>query len=85
MFLGGTVLVSILVPEQIIIADAAFVGHEPVQFTVFLGWVDPSPTVAALPDHLYHGLDVGFDLFPLFGDDHHQHLLADDQAVFRAV
>jgi hypothetical protein len=46
---GG--LVSILVPEQIIIADAAFVGHEPVQFTGFIGWVDPAATFDALPDH----------------------------------
>ena len=52
MFLDGTVgSVSILVPEQIIIADASFVGHEPVQFTGFIGWVDPAAAFDALPDH----------------------------------
>lgn len=46
---GG--LVSILVPEQIIIADALFVGHEMMQFPVFIGCVDPATTFDALPDH----------------------------------
>ena len=43
--------VSILVPEQIFITDAAFVGHEPVQFSGFVGWVDPATTFDAFPDH----------------------------------
>ena len=46
---GGSV--SILVPEQIIITDAAFVGYEPVQFSGFIGWIYPATTFDAFPYH----------------------------------